>query len=310
MKNFDEQEKFFTKGWVVFGMAMLYCGLGGSAFPSIKAGYRLLNISGSTQIILFAGVRFTMAGLLTIVAGSIFQRKLLLPKRENFLKIIFLGLIRTTLLYSLMYMGLATVSGVKASVLNGTNLIFAMLAACFVFHQEKFTFTKLAGTVLCFSAIILLNIDGSFNIDFSLKGEGLLLLSAVVFGFSDCITKLFSAGENAVALSGWQFLAGGSCLSLIGLVAGGRIQIQNLDSFFILLYLILVSSVTFVLWGTLLKYNPVSKIIGWKAVEPICGAFLSAILLKEYGQLGWQVALALMLVCAGITIINFYGQKK
>lgn len=306
----EAKSSYFSKGTVVFTLAMVYCIFGGSAFPSIKLGYTLFNIkSGATAtIILFAGLRFTLAGIATIVTGSLIHKSFLFPAKSNFFKIAFLGFIRTTVLYSLMYLGLAGTSGIKASVINGTNLVFAMLASCFIFRQEKFTTIKCIAGLLCFSAIVLLNLDGDFTFSFTFRGEGLLLLSAVVFGLSDCITKIFSTNENAVTLSGWQFLIGGSLLLLIGIGLGGRLHIENIEAFFILFYLVFVSSITFVTWGILLKYNPISKIVGYKAMEPIFGTLLSAIVLSEYHSLGFQTIVALALVCTGITLLNYYNK--
>ncbi|MDU1910697.1 DMT family transporter [Fusobacterium sp.] len=308
--NDETKSSYFSRGTVVFTLAMIYCVLGGSAFPGIKLGYTLFNIkSGATAaIILFAGLRFTLAGIATIAVGSIIHKSLLFPAKGNFSKIAFLGFIRTTIFYSLMYLGLAGTNGIKASVINGTNLVFAMLASCFIFRQEKFTKIKCIAGLLCFSAIVLLNLDGDFTFSFAFRGEGLLLLSAVVFGLSDCITKMFSTNENAVTLSGWQFLIGGSFLLLIGFGLGGRLHIENIEAFFILFYLVFVSSVTFVTWGILLKYNPISKVVGYKAMEPIFGTLLSAIVLSEYHSLGLETIAALALVCTRITLLNCYNK--
>ncbi len=72
-----KKERILTKAWVVAIGAIISCALWGSAFPCIKIGYRLLNIASddvSTQI-LFAGVRFTLAGVLSIVFESIIERR-------------------------------------------------------------------------------------------------------------------------------------------------------------------------------------------------------------------------------------------
>ena len=64
--------------------------------------------------ILYAGYRFTLAGVLTIVLGSILQRKILLPKRSAIGKIGLLSLLQTVLQYLFFYIGLAHTTGVKA----------------------------------------------------------------------------------------------------------------------------------------------------------------------------------------------------
>ena len=65
-------KKHLNKLWVVALIAFLCCALWGSAFPVIKIGYRQFGItdSGAGAKILFAGVRFILAGLLSWAAGS------------------------------------------------------------------------------------------------------------------------------------------------------------------------------------------------------------------------------------------------
>ena len=79
------------KTWVVCLLAMVCCALWGSAFPCIKIGYQMFNIpSGAVgSQFLFAGIRFTLAGILTILFGSILSKKITIIKlRLNFIKII------------------------------------------------------------------------------------------------------------------------------------------------------------------------------------------------------------------------------
>ena len=73
----------------------------------------------------------------------------------------------------------------------------------------------------------------------------------------------------------------------------------------VLIYLALVSSVAFSLWGILLKYHPVSKIAIFGFTNPVFGVLLSTLILREESQTkGWQLAAALVLVCVGICLVN------
>ena len=56
--------------------------LWGSASPCIKLGFRYFGVESADVMsqILFAGVRFTLAGVLTVLFGSLLRRRLLLPK--------------------------------------------------------------------------------------------------------------------------------------------------------------------------------------------------------------------------------------
>ena len=56
--------------------ALLCCALWGSATPFIKIGYELLLPERTVaSTILFAGIRFSCAGLLTVVIYSIARRR-------------------------------------------------------------------------------------------------------------------------------------------------------------------------------------------------------------------------------------------
>lgn len=79
-----EKTQFMQKTVVVWLGAMLCCVLWGSAFPCIKIGYELFQIPSEDVAaqILFAGYRFTLAGIFTILLGSLIQRKLLFPKKD------------------------------------------------------------------------------------------------------------------------------------------------------------------------------------------------------------------------------------
>ena len=99
--------KLLTTSGVVIFLAVFCNFLWGSAFPGIKIGYKLFQIDGSDTFsqILFAGCRFTLAGILTILIGSIYSRKVLLPNKGNAKKILILALFQTILQYIFFYIG-------------------------------------------------------------------------------------------------------------------------------------------------------------------------------------------------------------
>ena len=119
---------------VVCLLAVLCCLLWGSAFPSIKIGYKIFEIGQESSMsqVLFAGTRFFLAGILAIVFGSIIQKKVLFPKKESWKMVCTLSFFQTVLQYFFFYMGLAHASGVKSSIINGMSTFFAILLACLV----------------------------------------------------------------------------------------------------------------------------------------------------------------------------------
>ena len=65
----SEKQNILTRTWVVAALACVCCILWGSAIPVIKTGYQILAVDSADTAsqIVFAGVRFTLAGILVLV---------------------------------------------------------------------------------------------------------------------------------------------------------------------------------------------------------------------------------------------------
>lgn len=302
-----KKESFLQRTWAVCALALLCCTLWGSAFPCIKTGYRLFAVAAddSSSQILFAGIRFFLAGLLAILFGSLQEHRLLLPKRSALPKIAVLALFQTILQYVLFYIGLAHTTAVKGSIISGSSSFFAILLACLFLHTEKLSPRKILGCCLGFAGLILVNLNGSgLSLALNLSGDLLMLISAVSSGCSSLLIKVFSKDENTVLLSGYQFMLGGLVMMLAGIGLGGSLGSASAPGVLLLLYMALISSVAYTLWGILIKYNSVSRIAVFGFLIPVMGVLLSALLLREAGSLSFSCIAALILVCAGIYCIN------
>ena len=292
---------------IVLLLAVLCCLLWGSAFPVIKIGYRILGIASAdaTSQILFAGVRFFLAGILAILLGSILQKKFLFPAKSSWGMVTGLSLFQTILQYLFFYLGLAHASGVNASIINGVNTFFAILLATLARKQERLTSGKLLGCILGTAGVVFVSISGG-NVGggFALTGEGFIVIASMSYAVSSVLMKEYSSHENPVTLSGYQFLVGGAVMMLIGGIAGGNLGSISAQGLLLILYLALVSSVAYSIWGVLLKYNPVSSVAIYGFTTPIFGAMLSAVLLGEWSSVTIRHVIALALVSIGIYIVN------
>lgn len=301
------KETFWTNKYIVALVACGCCFLWGSAFPSIKLGYNFFEIDASntaTQI-LFAGCRFMMAGIAGIIIGSFGSKQILKPTVSSIKAIIVLAMLQTVIQYICFYVGLAHTSGVKSSIIQGLSVFFSILIASLLFKQEDLTSRKIIGCLLGFAGIMLVNISSEgFDMSFNLLGEGLLILAYLSYSFSSVFMKMFSAKDNPVMLSGYQFLLGGLIMIVIGLLCGGRISHINIQGILIFMYLVFISAVAYALWGVLLKYNPVSMVTIYGFMNPLSGVILSAVVLGEFNNLNVTCLIALVLVCAGIYIVN------
>lgn len=306
-KNEINKNKIFSNViFVTFG-AMISCLLWGSAYPMIKLGYREFQISSDMMAsqILFAGIRFTLAGILAILLGCIIQRKVLIPKKSSIPMIMKLSLFQTTLQYFFFYVGLAHTTGVRASIIQGTNVFVVLVVAGLIFKQEKISFAKAFGCIAGFVGVVLVSVtDGGVGSGNAILGDLFIFLSTVAYAFSSVLLKEYTKKEDPVILSGYQFIVGGLCMTMVGLLMGGRLETVTTRGVIDLIYLAFVSAVAYSLWGILMKHNPVSRISVFGFLTPIFGVITSIILLNEGASFGVIHLAALILVCTGIFIVN------
>lgn len=310
---YQKKKSFWNKPIIVCIFAILCCCLWGSAFPSIKLGYQWWEIDSSNtgSQILFAGCRFTLAGIITIILGSILQQKFLLPTKKAVKQIFVLALFQTAVQYFFFYIGLANTTGVKASIITSVNVFLAIIIASIIFRQEKLQLQTVAGCFLGFVGVILVNIQsGTLNASISILGDGAIFISALSAAISSVFIKKFSQMSNPVMLSGYQFFIGGIILIVVGFGFEGRIHADSLNDIFILIYLALLSAIAYTIWGILLKYNPVSKVSIYGFANPVAGVLLSAFILHEKQEGGLKTLVALLFVSVGIYMVNRIPYEK
>lgn len=299
-------EKIYTSVWFVAVCAIICCALWGSATPFIKIGYQLIlpqvNVPST---ILFAGIRFTLAGIITVAIYSIARGKVLIPKRESYPYILKLSCFQTVIQYFFFYVGLANTTGVKGTIASGSNVFFAILIASLIFKQEKLTAKKIIACLLGFSGIIIVNLNG-LDLNMNFTGDCFVLFAAISYATSSVLMKKYSKHEEPVILSGYQFIIGGIVMIIAGIALGGVISVNDLKSAAVLIYLAFLSAIAYSLWGILLKYNPVSKVTVYSFMTPVFGVLLSWLMLSENSNVSSvNLVITLILVCSGIILINY-----
>ena len=298
---------------VVIALAILCNALWGSAIPFINLGYRYFNIpSGETQTqILFAGVRFFLAGFLTILFTSMPKKTLLRVRKQNLHMVLILGMTQTLAQYVLFYIGVARTASVSGAIIQGVGAFVSILVACYLFHTETMNRLKWIGGAAGVLGVIVMNLGGDGALGgMKFTGEGFLFLSMFVSACSAGLIKIFSQKEDPVALSGWQFMFGGAVMAAVGFLLGGRLHPEGMGAIAVLLYLAMVSAVAYTIWGVLLKYNPVSRIAPFMFLQPIFGVILSISFFGGVQESLGKYAAALVLVCLSILIIGRGQQER
>lgn len=318
MNRDTDRADFWRSTPIVILMAGIATFLWGSAFPCIKIGYRLFSIeSGDTGgQMLFAGVRFAIAGLMVIAIACLLKRRFVYPALRDLPAVFLLSILQTSGHYFFFYVGMAHASGVSSSIINGSSTFFSILIAAWIFRTEKLSSRKIIGCLIGFAGVILIQLPGaSLDTGFRLLGEGFILASALMSAFSSSYIKKLSLGGDPMVYCGYQFLLGGIVLALAGRIMGGRLVLAEaeggrLAGILLLLYMAFISAMAYTLWSMLLKYNPVSRITVFGFMNSMFGVLLSAIFLHEANQAFSLYGLAaLFLVSAGIILVNSAGKS-
>jgi len=297
------KDRLQNKG-VVLALATLCCLLWGSAYPAVKIGYELFGITTTGAQVLFAGYRFTLAGILTWIITSLYVKKIALPQREEWGRMISLGLVQTTLQYIFFYIGLANTTGVKASIINATSTFFAILFAHLILKNEKMTRAKIIGCILGMVGVIIIQLKGGrIDSSFSLLGDGFLFLVCIASALGAVMTRIYTQKSDSMILTAYQLMIGGVVLVMIGLLMGGSITQVTVPGLLLLGYLAALSAAAFTIWTILLKHNPVGVVAIYGFMIPVFGVILSGLFLGE-AFLSLRILVSLACVSVGIWLVN------
>ena len=275
----------------------------GAGYPVLKISYSHWG-SAAADIpgkLLFAGIRFSSAGLLLLLAASAKKKRPALPGKSAVGWVAVLGLVQTALQYSFTYVGLAATSGSKGSVLNQLSVFLVVILTPLIFHSEKLTLRKFLGCLLGFGGILAMNLDG---LTLSIEVGDILVICASCFAAAGyLISKAMPKSCDALTATAWQQFIGGIILLAAGIVSGGQLGSATLPGMVCLLFLILAAAVAYSLWFYLLQHNDVGRISVSKFLTPIFGVVFSGILLQEH-IFTPENGIALVLVCSGVITVN------
>ncbi|MEO3946803.1 DMT family transporter [Gorillibacterium sp. CAU 1737] len=294
----------YTKSSFVALIATLCCLLWGSAFPTVKIGYDWFHIAAADvpSKLVFAGYRFALAGLALLLVARFLGKSVLRLAPKDWAALGGLGLAQTGLQYVFFYIGIAHTTGVKGSIMNATTTFFSVLLAHFLYRNDRLNGGKLAGCLLGFAGVVLVNLHNGLDFSFHLNGEGFVVIAALIFSVTSIAGKRLSGRLDVMVITGYSLFIGGLALMLTGWLGGGQVTAFTSKSSLLLAYLAFLSSVAFCLWNLLLKYNKVGQVSIYNFLIPIFGSLLSALLLGEE-VMEWKNLAALLLVSSGIALV-------
>ena len=276
----------------------------GGAEPRIELGFggfaMAPDVTGSKM--LFAGIRFFLAGAVILLVAAASGRRFALRKGSDWPFMVLFALLNTTFHYACFYIGLSHSAGARAAILNSLSVFTVVVLACLCFKSDRFTPRKALGCVVGFAGILTLNLGGADSGSFTLLGDGMIVLNALCSAFASLLTRSLIRRVDVLVGTGYSLALGGALLVVPALFMGGTLPVVTLWGMVILLLLTAISALGFVLYNRLIVCNPVGKVAIYNSLIPVVGAVSSCLCLGE--PFYPQYAVATALAAGGIFLIN------
>lgn len=300
-------KKFFSNKYICALTAVLCTVLWGTAYPLIKLGYSEMNIMSVPDKLLFAGLRFFIAGIMVFVVCLFMKKNVFDIEKGRAPKILIYSLLLTVFHYTFNYIGVGNASATKTSVLSAFSAFLGVLLAPLFFKTEKITLKKIVGCVFGVLGVLAVNLS-FFEGTFTFFGEGFVLIATFCSAFGSLYGKIVSKGK-IFEVTAWQLFLGGIILCVVSLCFSGAIMFTA-KGVLQLLFLAFVSACSFSLWTALLVYNDAGNIMIYNLLIPVFGAMWSYIILGEKEILSPLYIVSLLLICIGIVLVNLKDRRK
>ena len=273
--------------------------LWGSLFPVVKLGFKAYDVVSVGDILLFAGIRFTICGAIISAFSYVKDKNSFSGAKYSIMPILASGLFAIILHYAFTYIGLKYTDSSKTAILKQLGALFYVCFSVVFFKDDRLTLRKLVGVVLGFLGIIAVNITGT-SFKFHI-GDALIIAASFCTVFSNVISKKVFEKVNPVASTGISQLFGGIVLLIVGYILGGSVSFRANSDILIMIYICIASCISYCIWFTVVKKGQLSKLFIIKFAEPVFASLIGAYLLGE-NILKPEYIIGFILIAFGIYI--------
>lgn len=284
---------------VRFYVQVVICSLlWGSAFPVIKLSYEAMAVDGFGERMVFAGTRFTLAGLLIVpfCRRSVWREARTAPK--GLLLWVILG--QTLFQYLFFYYALSVSSGTLGALLVSAGSFWWMLLAPWLLGSAWPRKGQWLVLLVCSIGIALAVYApgaGSGNVAL---GTLSFLAASLSGAFGAIGLKKISATHGSRSVTSISLFVGGLALLAVGSPAwNGFWKDVGWEAWLVIGYLAFLSATAFTLWNRLIEQYSVNVLSAFRFLIPLCGVLESAILVEEE-SIGLGIALGGSLIFASL----------
>ncbi len=287
-----------TKRVLLTLLVMLFWG---SLFPVVKLGFVAYQIVSIGDLLLFAGIRFTLCGAIILLFTLFSQKNALQNTKSAFPLILLFGLFAVVLHYAFTYIGLRYADSSQTALMKKVGVLIYIALSSFFLREDKITWQKLLGALCGLAGMVAMNTSqGAFSFG---MGDFLIILASFCTVASNLVgKKLFLRVQPLCATGISQFFCG-MILLIAGKLMGGQAHFAWNADLLILGYICIASVLGYCLWFWLLKDGELSKMFIIQFAEPAFAAIFGFLLLRE-DIWNVQILLAFFLVLCGVVVSN------
>jgi len=260
-------------------------------------------VNAGLQPVFQAGLRSVCAFFPVLLFAVLAGRKLSLSD-GSFVPGLLAGVL-FAIEFVLMFVGLDYTSVARASVLFYTMPLWVALAGHFLIPGETLTPMRVAGILLAVAGVVIALIYKSASLGPNAWiGDALCLIASFLWAgivLLARLTKLSGSSPEMQLL--YQLGVSAPILIILSLFFGDWLREPTALIWSIFAFqVIVVVAIGFVAWFWVLSIYPASDMAVYSFLAPVFGVFFGWLILSEV--IGWNVLLALVLVSAGIALVN------
>ncbi|MGG2026469.1 DMT family transporter [Gottfriedia sp. S16(2024)] len=259
--------------------------------------------------------RFTIAWLVATII-LICKKESIRIKKGDLIKISFLATFYPVLFFSLQIFGLMHTTSSEAGVIQATVPIFTLILASLLLNESSTIVQKIAIFISVLGVMYIMYMNGVKNINTSIVGSMLILLSALANSIYNVLTKKLIQQYSLFTITYFITLIGFIVFNGITLylhLRNGTIQqfilpLKHNDFIIAILYLGIFSSLgTSFLSNYALSKLPTFQISVFQNLSTLITILVGVLYLKE--SFHYYHIIGSFLIIFGVVAVNYFNKK-
>lgn len=252
--------------------------------------------------------RFFSGGLILFIYLYCTARKQLFSlNRKEMIMVAIQSLFSLVLMSSFLFWGQKYTDSVNASMIMMLSPIFTLVIGGLILRMERIGFIQMIGIFTGAAGCILVVTDGEFKFSLaSLRGDLLVLISAISWAISTILSKKVTTKENAFAVTVWSMIFASGILAVINgvqliVMPDAMCMPENGMVWLYLLYLgIFPTALAFYAWYAAVGCGTLNIVNAVQYTESLIAVLLAAVFLDK--DLSWIKYTGVFVAIAGVVI--------